>query len=57
MVKKMEAIEGIVSCHQDSLVSKTPNRTTTRRKVLLMMNCLYEYNDEATMKRVASMLK
>ena len=54
--KKMEAIEGIVSCLQDSLVSKTPNRTT-RRKALLMMNCLYEYNDEATMKRVASMLK
>ena len=45
-----------MSCLQDSLVSKTPNRTT-RRKALLMMNCLYEYNDEATMKRVASMLK
>lgn len=54
--KKMEAIEGIVSCLHDSLLSQSPSRPS-RRKALLMMNCLYEYNDEATVKRVASMLK
>lgn len=54
--QKTEAIESIVSCLHDSLLSKSPSRPS-RRKALLMMNCLYEYNDEVTVKRAASMLK
>ena len=54
--QKTEAITSFVSCLHDSLLSNSPSRTT-RGVALLMMKCLYEYNDDATVKRAASMLK
>ena len=44
-----EAINSIVSRLQETLLSTSFNR----KKALLMMKCLYEYNEEATVKRAA----
>jgi len=48
-----DAVSSFVKCLHDSLLSNPPNR----KMALLMMKCLYEYNDGATVKRAASQLQ
>ncbi|XP_078362967.1 nucleotide-binding oligomerization domain-containing protein 2-like [Oculina patagonica] len=42
-----------VRCLHDSLVSSSPNR----KMAILMMKCLYEYNDDAAVKKAASQIQ
>ena len=51
--QQSEAVNGLVDHLHDSLLSKP----TKGKMALLMMKCLYEYNDDATTKSVASKLK
>lgn len=48
-----DAVSSFVRCLHDSLLSNPPNR----KMALLMMKCLYEYNDDATVKKAASQLQ
>ena len=48
-----DAVSSFVKCLQDSLLLNPHNK----RKALLMMKCLYEYNDDATVKSAASQLQ
>ena len=51
--EKSEAVNSLVDHLLDSLLSKP----TKGKMALLMMKCLYEYNDDATTKSAASKLK
>ena len=48
-----DAVSSFVKCFHDSSLSNPPNR----KMALLMMKCLYEYNDDATVKSAASQLQ
>ena len=48
-----DAVSSFLKCLHDSLLSNPPNR----KMALLMMKCLYEYNDDATVKSAASQLQ
>lgn len=48
-----EAVSSFANCLHNSLMSNPTNR----KMALLMMKCLYEYNDDATVRRVASELQ
>ena len=50
-----EAVNSLVNCLHDSLLSSLTK--ANRTMALLMMKCLYEYNDEATVKRAVSQLQ
>ncbi len=56
---KNEAVSCFVNLLCDSLTEKPPDplRGETKEKALLMMKCLYEYNDEATVVQAASELQ
>ena len=51
--QQKDAVSSFVKCLHDSLLSNPPNR----KMALLMMKCLYEYNDDATVKSAASQLQ
>jgi len=48
-----DAVSSFVKCLHDSSLSNPPNK----KMALLMMKCLYEYNDDATVKSAASQLQ
>ena len=52
--QQFEAVSGCFArCLHDSLLSSSPNR----KMAILMMKCLYEYNDDDAVKKAASQLQ
>ncbi|KAJ7375826.1 hypothetical protein OS493_038576 [Desmophyllum pertusum] len=55
--KENEAVNSFVSLLHDSLTEEPPLRDETKQKAILMMKCLYEYNNETTVEKAASELQ
>ena len=51
--RQKDAVTSFVKCLHDSLLSNPQNK----KMALLMMKCLYEYNDDVTVKSAASQLQ
>ncbi|XP_078355852.1 uncharacterized protein LOC144640629 [Oculina patagonica] len=55
--QKNEAVNSFVSLLCDSLTEEPPLKGETKQKILLMMKCLHEYNNETLVKEAASELQ
>ena len=55
--KENEAVNSFVSLLHGSLTEESPLRDKTKQKALLMMKCLYEYNNETTVENAACELQ
>ena len=55
--KKNEAVDTFVNLLCECLTAKPPVESETKLKALLMMKCLYEYNDETAVQKAADELK
>ena len=52
-----EAVNSFVSILHESLTEEPPLSDETKQKAILMMKCLYEYNNETTVEKAASELQ